>query len=97
LSFRTAGINKAWAIETDLRKTNDGYWVCFHDQNVDTLTDGTGNVADLTYAQIRALHYVNQTTGETTDQIISSFEEYLQICKTYNCVNTESTNKCLKY
>jgi glycerophosphoryl diester phosphodiesterase len=86
LSFRTAGINKAWAIETDLRKTSDGKWVCFHDQSVDTLTDGTGNVADLTYAQIRALHYVSQTTGDVTDQIVPSFEEYLQICKTYNCV-----------
>lgn len=86
LSFRTAGINKAWAIETDLRKTSDGKWVCFHDQSVDNLTDGTGNVSSLTYDQIRALHYVSQTTGETTDQIIPSLEEYMQICKTYNCV-----------
>lgn len=86
LSFRTAGINKAWAIETDIRKTSDGHLVCFHDQSVDALTDGTGNVADLTYAQIRELHYVSQTTGDVTDQIVPTFEEYLQICKTYNCV-----------
>jgi len=86
LSFRTAGINKAWAIETDIRLTFDNKWVCFHDISVDTLTNGTGNVSALTLAQIKELYYVNQTTGVISDQKILTFQEYLQICKTYNCV-----------
>lgn len=87
LSFVTAGQHKAWAIETDIRVTSDGKWVCFHDIALDSLTDGSGNVKDNTLAYIRSLHYRTESGGSIiSDQIIPTFEEYLQICKVYNCV-----------
>lgn len=43
------------AVEFDVRMTADGHLVVIHDATVDRTTDGTGNVSDLTLAEIRAL------------------------------------------
>ena len=43
------------AVEFDVRLTADNHLVVIHDASVDRTTNGTGNVADLTLAQIRAL------------------------------------------
>lgn len=43
------------AVEADVRVTRDGALVVMHDEEVDRTTDGTGRVAELTLAQIRAL------------------------------------------
>jgi len=51
-AFRDAsnvGVN-FW--ETDVRFTSDNVPIIMHDETVDRTTDGTGAVADLTYAQI---------------------------------------------
>ena len=52
-----------------------------HDSTVDRTTDGTGNISEMTLAQVRALHI----TGDPSLQI-PTFEEYLSICKWYGCV-----------
>lgn len=41
--------------ECDVQVTKDDEWIVMHDTTVDRTTNGTGNVKDLTYAQIRAL------------------------------------------
>ena len=43
-------------IETDAQLTRDGYLVLMHDPTVDRTTNGTGKVADLTFAEIRQLN-----------------------------------------
>ncbi len=43
-------------IETDAQLTRDGYLVLMHDPTVDRTTDGTGKVAELTFAEIRRLN-----------------------------------------
>jgi len=55
-----AGFTYAWAlglgaIELDLRQTGDGHVVVIHDATVDRTTNGSGAVADLTLAELRAL------------------------------------------
>ncbi|HEU5316274.1 MAG TPA: glycerophosphodiester phosphodiesterase family protein, partial [Chloroflexota bacterium] len=45
-----------YGVETDLRATADGVIVLMHDATVDRTTDGTGAVADLTWADVRALN-----------------------------------------
>ena len=40
-------------IELDLRMTKDGHLVIMHDATVDRTTDGTGEIAGLTLAEIR--------------------------------------------
>lgn len=42
-------------LELDVRRSADGEIVCMHDATVDRTTDGTGAVADLTLAELRAL------------------------------------------
>jgi glycerophosphoryl diester phosphodiesterase len=42
-------------LETDVRLTRDGQLVLMHDETVDRTTNGSGRVADLTFAEIRAL------------------------------------------
>ena len=41
--------------ECDVQVTKDGEWIVMHDTTVDRTTNGTGNVKDLAYDQIRAL------------------------------------------
>jgi glycerophosphoryl diester phosphodiesterase len=43
------------AVEVDVRRCGSGELVVFHDEHVDEVTDGTGRVADLTLAELRAL------------------------------------------
>jgi glycerophosphoryl diester phosphodiesterase len=41
-------------LETDTHATADGVLVAFHDDNLDRLTDGTGDICDLPWAEVRA-------------------------------------------
>ncbi len=43
------------ALECDVRRTRDGRLVVIHDAAVDRTTDGHGNVADLTFAELQRL------------------------------------------
>lgn len=43
------------AIEFDTQRTKDGVFVVMHDLAVDSTTDGTGNVRDFTFEEIRKL------------------------------------------
>lgn len=55
-AFRDASSVGANFWENDVRFTADDVPVIIHDPTVDRTTNGTGNVADLTWAQISALH-----------------------------------------
>jgi glycerophosphoryl diester phosphodiesterase len=46
------GVN---GVETDIRQTSDGVLVLLHDATLDRTTDGTGPVAEKTWAEVRAL------------------------------------------
>lgn len=40
-------------IETDVHATRDGVLLAFHDDRLDRVTDGTGCIADMDYAEVR--------------------------------------------
>lgn len=80
-SFEAAGAGGAWAIETDIQATSDGYLICMHDTTVDRTTDGTGSIASMTMAEIDQLRIKNHP-----DLKVPTVEQYLGICKTYGCV-----------
>jgi len=54
-AVRAAIADGAAGIEVDTRLTADGVCVCFHDSTVDRTTDGTGEVASKTLAELKAL------------------------------------------
>jgi len=53
-AFRhAAALGYGW-LETDVHVTRDGHLLAFHDAELDRLTDGTGEVARMTLAEVRA-------------------------------------------
>ena len=61
---RTVAMGYRW-IETDLHVTEDGMVVCLHDPTLERTTDGRGEVAELSWKEVRDLdagyrHHPNQ-------------------------------------
>jgi glycerophosphoryl diester phosphodiesterase len=54
-SFELAVEQGAHGIELDVHRSKDGYPVIVHDFTVDATSDGTGRVADMTLAELKAL------------------------------------------
>ena len=53
-AFRAArDLGYEW-VETDVNTTRDGVVLSFHDETLDRVTDGTGDVSDRTWEQIRS-------------------------------------------
>lgn len=86
-AFTLAGQGGAWGIETDVHESTDGVFYVFHDDTVDRMTDGTGNIAEMTSTQIDAL---NIDAGSHIEEYpglkIPKLSEYLAICKKYGCI-----------
>lgn len=78
-SFLKAGEVGYWGAEFDIRATSDGHLIVIHDITVDRTTDGTGNVADMTLAQIKDLNVDTHPAYAGTK--IPTFEEVLVTCK----------------
>lgn len=55
LAFRNAAQLGYRHIETDVHETSDGHFVCFHDPTLERTTNGRGNLADHTLADLRRL------------------------------------------
>lgn len=54
-AFKQAAALGVDVIETDIRQTRDGVLVVSHDERVDRISNGTGRVPDLTYAELQSL------------------------------------------
>jgi len=64
-------------IETDVRKSKDGYLVIMHDETLDRTTTGTGRVSDYTLAELRKLR-LKDPSGQITDYRIPTLGEVLE-------------------
>lgn len=86
-SFEAAGNLGFWAIETDVRKSKDGVLVCCHDSTVDSMFYGSGAVEEMAFDQLKQLRFrQDKANGCKAPGGIPSFEEYLALCKDYNCI-----------
>lgn len=68
-----AAIAHGYAIECDVGLTQDEELIVFHDDRLERLTDGTGDIADLTLNQLQALQL------KDTDEHIPSLQEFLDV------------------
>lgn len=68
-------------VEIDLRTTKDGYLVIHHDGTVDRMTNGTGNVKDLTLAELQQLKVSDKNKLSKKTYRIPIFGEVLKACK----------------
>lgn len=67
-------------VETDIRRTKDGYWVVMHDATVDRMTDGTGAIEDLTLEEIRKLKITRGSGIQKYDnESVPTFKEYVDV------------------
>lgn len=64
-------------IETDVRETSDGVLVLLHDETVDRTTNGSGEISQMTLAEAKALHLLDED-GRATDFQIPTLEEALR-------------------
>ncbi len=80
-----AGKAGYYAAEFDIAPTKDGVWILMHDDTVDRMTDGEGNVSDFTFAEITELK-IDKGNGVKNypDLRISTLEEALAICEEYS-------------
>jgi glycerophosphoryl diester phosphodiesterase len=62
-AFRHALALSADAIELDVQMSRDGHAIVFHDETVERLTDGRGNVLDLDLAALQALNAAAHFAG----------------------------------
>ena len=68
-------------IELDVRTTSDGKFVCCHDATVDRTSDGTGTIANMTLAQLKALDFGSWKSAVYAGTKIPTFEEALICCR----------------
>ena len=88
-SFTLAGQTpECWGIETDVRVLTDDNIICFHDTELDTHTNGTGNILDKSYSDIQNVVYDSGVNGLTQypNEKIALFSDYLKICRKYGKV-----------
>ncbi|WP_240643797.1 glycerophosphodiester phosphodiesterase [Antribacter gilvus] len=77
-----AALDAAWragagAIEIDVQLSADGVVVVIHDDTVDSTTDGSGAVADLTLAELRALDAGSWFSSHHAGERIPTLSEVL--------------------
>lgn len=86
-AFELAGRIGFWGIETDISETADGQFVCMHDDDIDRTTDGTGMVGDYSLEQLEQFKIDKGNNLKTSENLkIPTLNEYLEICRKYNCV-----------
>lgn len=69
-------------VETDPRPTADGVIVNMHDDTVDRTTDGTGEVASMSFEELRALHIeAGDRPGDYSCEKVPTLTEILQTCR----------------
>jgi glycerophosphoryl diester phosphodiesterase len=80
-AYRNAIALGADFIEIDVRATVDGHLVISHDRTVDRMTNGHGNVADLTFDYIRSLDAGYKFSDKYKGEKIPTLDEVLDLAK----------------
>ncbi len=83
-AYVAAGKSDFWGAECDIRRTKDGVWILMHNDTVDEMTDGTGKVSEMTYAEISELTVDSGNNLEMYPGTkVAKLTEYLDVCGEY--------------
>lgn len=81
--------------EFDIHTTKDGKWVVIHDDTVDDMTNGTGEVESFTFEEIRELTLDSGNGIENYESLtVPTLEEVLDILKDTDTVPVIEIKKC---
>lgn len=85
--------------EFDIHTTKDGKWVVIHDDTVDAMTDGEGNVEDFTLEEIRRLKLDSGHGIESYENLqVPTLEEVLELIAESEITPVIEIKKCdVKY
>lgn len=75
-------------LEIDVRKTIDDHLVIMHDSTVNRTTTGSGNVSDMTLAQLRDLRLLGPD-NQPTDEPVPTLEEIMTLAKGRALINLD--------
>lgn len=81
-SIKEAGEADFYGAEFDIRLTADAKWAVIHNDSVKSMTDGEGNISEMTLEEIKKLNIDNGYGLDTyPDEKIPTLEEALEQCK----------------
>lgn len=88
-AYRKSYENGFKYVETDVLFTKDNIPVLLHDETIDRTSNGTGNIADLTYAEASQYDYSYDSSNlelenkfvEYRGEKLPKFEEFIILCK----------------
>lgn len=68
-------------VETDVEFTSDNVAVLLHDATIDRTSNGSGRIADMTYAEALEYDFGSWKSLEYTGTRIPTFAEFIALCK----------------
>ena len=68
-------------VECDVAFTKDGVAVLLHDATIDRTSNGSGNIADLTYEELLQYDFGSWKGSKYAGTKIPTFEEFIALCK----------------
>ncbi|MEO5977082.1 MAG: glycerophosphodiester phosphodiesterase family protein [Chryseolinea sp.] len=80
-AFENAIMNGADYIEVDLRTTSDNKLVVLHDQTVDRVTNGHGEIKSMKFSEVRKLIVSDRSNPGHGQHKIPTFDEVLKLAK----------------
>lgn len=89
VSFRKAIELGANMVELDVHLSKDGHLIVIHDIDVDRTTNGTGRVADLTLAEIKALDAGSWFDPQYAGEQVPTLQEVIDVIKGKMLLNVE--------
>ncbi len=86
-AFIAAGNRSYFGIETDIRKTADGVYVCNHDGNLERIAGVKMVVEKSSYDELAAIEFFDRVDGRAKNYLrIATLSDYVRICKKYGKV-----------
>ncbi len=80
-SFERAVRDAADGFETDVHLTKDGVLVICHNYDIDETSNGKGNIADLTFEELRAFDFGSWYGEDFAGTRIPTLDEFLALAK----------------
>lgn len=86
-AFRKAGENSFYAAECDIQLTSDGVWIVNHNADIKKMTNGEGEISQMTYDEIMKFTVDGGYHAEDyPNQKLITLQEYLEICYEYKII-----------
>lgn len=86
-AFVAAGQRTFYGVETDTQRTKDGYFIAFHDGELNRLMGVEIKICDITLEELRRYTMTDfWDKGMRSDLVVPTLDEYIRICKHYDKV-----------